>query len=58
MRPPMPTKMIVVLDDDPYSPKALKTIEQINDTVSNALNGTVLSSAKVGVSGPVLRHTI
>ncbi|MCX7924003.1 MAG: MMPL family transporter [Clostridia bacterium] len=46
------TKMIIVLEDDPYSPKALDTIEKINDTVSNVLNGTVLSNAKAGISGP------
>jgi RND superfamily putative drug exporter len=46
------TKMTIVLNNDPYSEKALKTIEQINKTVSNGLKGTVLSDAKSGTSGP------
>jgi RND superfamily putative drug exporter len=46
------TKMIVVLKDDPYSSKALDTIEQIKETVSNGLKGSALSDAKSGVSGP------
>ncbi|MCJ8012892.1 MMPL family transporter [Paenibacillus sp. KQZ6P-2] len=46
------TKMIVILDDDPYSPAALKTIEKINDTVSSSLKGTVLDNASYGAAGP------
>ncbi|WML37947.1 MMPL family transporter [Neobacillus sp. OS1-2] len=46
------TKFLVVLKDDPYSEKALKTIEQINKTVSDGLKGTTLSGAKSGTSGP------
>lgn len=46
------TKMMVVLNDDPYSTKALDTIEQIKATVSSGLEGSVLSDAKAGVSGP------
>ena len=46
------TKFLVVLKDDPYSENALKTVEQINQTVSDGLKGTVLSDAKSGTSGP------
>ena len=46
------TKMTIVLNNDPYSEKSLKTIEQINKTVSNGLKGTVLSNAKSGTAGP------
>ena len=46
------TKFMVVLNDDPYSEAALKTVEQINKTVSDGLKGTVLSDAKSGTSGP------
>lgn len=46
------TKITVILDADPYSEKALDTIKQINDTVSNGLKGTVLSNAKFGAAGP------
>jgi putative drug exporter of the RND superfamily len=46
------TKMIIVLNDDPYSTNAVKTIQQINSTVSNDLKGTVLENAKFGISGP------
>lgn len=46
------TKWIVILDDDPYSPAALQTIEKINDTMANGLKGTVLAGAKFGAAGP------
>jgi RND superfamily putative drug exporter len=46
------TKMTIVLNNDPYSEKALKAIEQINKTVSDGLKGTVLSDAKSGTAGP------
>ncbi|MHC1682704.1 MAG: MMPL family transporter [Clostridiaceae bacterium] len=46
------TKMMVVLSDDPYSTKALDTIEEIKTAVSSGLEGSVLSDAKSGVSGP------
>ena len=46
------TKMLVVLDDDPYSSEALKTVNKINSTVSDELKGTVLADAKSGTSGP------
>jgi len=45
------TKMTVVLSDDPYSDKALKTVEKINKTVATGLKGTVLSDAKSGTAG-------
>ena len=46
------TKMLVVLDNDPYSNEAQKTIKKINATVTNGLKGTVLSNAESGTSGP------
>jgi len=45
-------KITVVLNDDPYSANALKTIEKINNTLSSGLKGTVLSDAKFGTGGP------
>ncbi|MGX9136112.1 MMPL family transporter [Rummeliibacillus sp. JY-2-4R] len=45
------TKMTIVLKDDPYSDEALSTVDQINDTLSNGLKGTVLSHAKGGTVG-------
>ncbi|MDI2588413.1 MMPL family transporter [Psychrobacillus sp. NEAU-3TGS] len=45
------TKMTIVLKDDPYSDEALATINQINDTLSDGLKGTVLSDAKSGTVG-------
>ncbi|QCR32390.1 MMPL family transporter [Lysinibacillus sp. SGAir0095] len=45
------TKMTIVLKDDPYSDEALETINQINDTLSNGLKGTILSDAKSGTVG-------
>jgi RND superfamily putative drug exporter len=45
-------KLTVVLNADPYSEKALATVEQINNTIENAFKGTVLSEAKAGLSGP------
>ncbi|MGJ7912474.1 MMPL family transporter [Neobacillus sp. LXY-1] len=45
------TKMTVVLSDDPYSTKALNTINKINKTVTDGLKGTALSAAKSGTSG-------
>lgn len=46
------TKLMVILNDDPYSPSAIKTVQQINDTVATGIKGTVLSNAKFGTSGP------
>ncbi|MEC0370966.1 MMPL family transporter [Paenibacillus chibensis] len=46
------TKLLVILDNDPYSPAALQTIEKINDTVSSSLKGTVLDQAQYGAAGP------
>lgn len=45
------TKMTIVLKDDPYSDAALETINQVNDTLSTGLNGTVLSGAESGTVG-------
>jgi len=46
------TKLIVVLDEDPYSPEALKIIDQINETTDSRLDGTVLGDAARGAAGP------
>ncbi|MCX7745843.1 MAG: MMPL family transporter [Clostridia bacterium] len=46
------TKMIIVLNDDPYSKEAISTVKEINETLSTGLKGTVLSNARFGVSGP------
>jgi RND superfamily putative drug exporter len=46
------TKMMIVLKDDPYSEKALNTVNKINAAVANGLKGTNLSDAKYGTSGP------
>lgn len=45
------TKMTVILKDDPYSTEALNTINKINSTISDGLNGTILSDAKSGTAG-------
>ncbi|MCX8131413.1 MAG: MMPL family transporter [Clostridia bacterium] len=45
------TKLMIVLNDDPYSKEALKTVKEINKTLSGGLKDTVLSNAKYGVSG-------
>ncbi|PQP86565.1 hypothetical protein CPT76_30070 [Paenibacillus sp. AR247] len=46
------TKLIVILNDDPYSPAAMDTIEKINSEVSGTLKGTMLGDAKFGAAGP------
>jgi len=46
------TKMIIVLNDDPYSESAINTVKHINEALSNGLKGTVLSNARYGISGP------
>ena len=45
------TKLMVVLDYDPYSMDAVKVVGQVNDIVASTLKGTVLSEAQYGVSG-------
>lgn len=45
------TMINVVLADDPYSEAAIKTVNKIQNIVSDGLNGSVLSDAKYGVSG-------
>ncbi len=45
------TKLMVILNDDPYSPEASETIDKISNTLDNSLKGTILSAAKTGVSG-------
>ena len=46
------TKLMVILNDDPYSMKAMDTIEEINDTVAVGLKGTALDGALFGAAGP------
>ncbi|MFB9276774.1 MMPL family transporter [Cohnella cellulosilytica] len=46
------TKLIVVLNEDPYSPEALKVIDRINDVTDSRLDGTVLADAARGAAGP------
>jgi len=46
------TKFIVVLDEDPYSPEALKIIDKINETTDSHLDGTLLADAVRGAAGP------
>ncbi|BBI30621.1 MMPL family transporter [Cohnella abietis] len=46
------TKMIVILKDDPYSPAALDTIEQINEETEATLKGSSLTNAVFGAAGP------
>ncbi len=45
------TKLMVVLDYDPYSMDAVEVVGQVNDIVASTLKGTVLSDAEYGVSG-------
>ncbi|WP_042356808.1 MMPL family transporter [Bacillus rubiinfantis] len=45
------TKLMIVLEDDPYSTEALTTVTKINKTVSTGLKGTALAGAKSGTSG-------
>lgn len=45
------TKVIIVLNNDPYSKEASNTVKEINETLSTGLKGTVLSNAQYGVSG-------
>lgn len=46
------TKMMVILKEDPYSMGAMDTIEEINDTLSASLKGTVLDGSAYGAAGP------
>ena len=45
-------KLTVNLNSDPYSPAAIKIIDEMNDLVKNQLKGTTLSAANFGISGP------
>ncbi|MFT8315348.1 MAG: MMPL family transporter [Clostridium sp.] len=45
------TKLIVVLDSDPYSTEAMNTVKNINNIIPTAINGTDLKSATYGVTG-------
>lgn len=45
-------KMMIVLDADPYSKEAMKTVKDINSALINGIKGSALSSAKYGVAGP------
>lgn len=44
-------KLTVVLSDDPYSEDAQDTIQDIRDTLSSTMKGSVLEQAKYGVAG-------
>lgn len=46
------SKMIVILNEDPYSPAALDVVEKINQTLDNGVKSTVLDGAVYGASGP------
>lgn len=46
------TKLMVILKEDPYSQAAMHTIEDINETLSTGLRGTVLENAAFGAAGP------
>ncbi|MDF2670679.1 MAG: hypothetical protein K0R67_2985 [Paenibacillus sp.] len=46
------TKLMVILNEDPYSPAALDTVEHINDTLASTLKGSVLDGAVYGAAGP------
>lgn len=46
------TKLLVVLNEDPYSPSALDVIEEINETMDAGMAGTVLDGAVYGAVGP------
>ena len=46
------TTMTVVFDADPYSQEATDTVDKIQETLKDGMNGTVLATAKYGVSGP------
>lgn len=45
------TKLIVVLDSDPYSTEAMNTVKNINNIIPTAINGTDLKNAAYGVTG-------
>lgn len=46
------SKLLIILNDDPYSMSAIDTVQKINDTVTSVLRGTSLSEAKFGTAGP------
>ncbi|WP_226667778.1 MMPL family transporter [Metabacillus litoralis] len=46
------TKLMVVLEDDPYSMEAMDTIEKINETLATNVKGTILENATYGAAGP------
>lgn len=45
-------KLMVILDDDPYSMTAVDTVEKINQTISGTLKGSALSDCSFGTGGP------
>lgn len=45
------TKLMVVLDSDPYSTEAMNTVKNINNIIPTAINGTDLKNATYGVTG-------
>lgn len=44
-------KLIVILNDDPYSSEAIKTVKRINNIVESDLKGSALSQAIYGTGG-------
>ena len=45
------TKLLIVLDDDPYSEAAVQTVGKIDEVVSAGLTGTAMDGASYGLSG-------
>jgi len=45
-------KFTVNFNSDPYSPGAIKVIDEMDNLVKNQLKGTILAGAKVGIAGP------
>lgn len=46
------SKITINLNSDPYSPEAIKVIDEMNSLVKNQLKGTKLSDASFGIAGP------
>ncbi len=45
------TKIILLLSIDPYSPEAMKTVDNIEVNLKNSLNGSAISNATYGIDG-------
>lgn len=46
------TKLMVVLDCDPYSMEAVNTVGEIDGILNSTLDGTTLKNADYGIAGP------